>query len=784
MTGSPDEFDIFHVSSSEARLIDTLCDEFESAFRAREAFSLSESLARISEPARPLALECLLVLERDLSRELGLVSRSVNQLRLELEEYLHLLDEVWPRVRAAEAHDSADASSMADLPDFWPDRFRFIRQLGTGGMGAVYLAEHRLLGKQVAVKIPHNFGAGNSETLQRFRREIRTLAQLQHPGLAAALDADFIAGRMFLVMEFVDGRSLHEIVSEQGVLRWHEAVSKISQVAETLAFAHSKDVVHRDVTPRNLMVDSTGRVRVLDLGLARLIEEATRSGDHIFNFSGTPGFAAPEQQEGALPDPRADIYGLGCSLYFLLCGKPMYTAGSLSDLLIHHRESEIPSLTGVDRQIPLRLEILFRRMVAKSPSDRPSSMYEVLEDLQRLQVVPSPNPNQHQLTRRRWLLGGSVTVGVMAGAIMLARQNRSTAGMFTNSIGLPFANWALISRSTDKAALSPPHADAPAGFWGTSLISASQYDHVMGQPSRTVAEMHAGLTWPEANEFCHRLSALPAELAARRRYRLPRESDWSELGALQQDLENGLRVAHRSSSGRSSIRVWLAELNSLGIWSWCEDHLHARVGPRSIGNIPDSERIGQFPLRGGSGLFIHNFDLFMRPTESLVQQDRVELSTENDGRTRYFMPLIAGEPGLLVYRYRLEQPIRSAAIFGKILAHKPTSHVSLEVSGAAGPWKLVDEGFVHDSHLSPRDVSSVVQGGQELLVRFKISEESPRRFWAQALRTSPEPHLQFPNVYQVVVDTAPSSGRIESRLVAPGSLRHARIGLRVFCEIV
>ena len=111
----------------------------------------------------------------------------------------------------------------------------------------------------------------------------------------------------------------------------------------------------------------------------------------------------------------------------------------------------------------------------------------------------------------------------------------------------------------------------------------------------------------------------------------------------------------------------------------------------------------------------------------------------------------------------------------------------MEVSGASGSWKLVDEGFVQDSHLSPRDVSSVVQGGQggqELRVRFRISEKDPRRFWAQALRTSPEPHLQFPYVYQVLVDTAPSSGRIESRLIAPGSLRHARVGLRVFCEII
>ncbi|MGL4550425.1 MAG: protein kinase domain-containing protein [Gemmataceae bacterium] len=259
-----------------------------------------------------------------------------------------------------------------------------LTKLGAGGMGSVFKARHRKMKRVVALKLLAPEVARQGSFVQRFQREVETIAQLAHPNIVMAFDADECDAGHFLVMEFVNGRDLAGDVEKGGPLAIADAVECARQAAEGLAYAHRQGVVHRDVKPANLLRDQSGLVKVADLGLARL-NAAGAQGSSITQAGGILGtvdYMPPEQAlDSTTIDGRADIYSLGCTLYFLLTGRPVYQASSIMGLLLAHRDGPIPSARAIRPDVPASVDAALARMLAKKPADRPATMDDVCQTL-------------------------------------------------------------------------------------------------------------------------------------------------------------------------------------------------------------------------------------------------------------------------------------------------------------------------------------------------------------------------------------------------------------------
>lgn len=262
--------------------------------------------------------------------------------------------------------------------------YQILEKLARGGMGTVYKALHTKLGREVALKVLPVGGLGSEEAIARFEREMKAVGQLDHPHIVRALDAREVGGTRFLVLEYIDGEDLSRLVRRRGPLTVAEACRLVRQAAVGLQYAHEHKLIHRDVKPSNLMIDRQGQLKILDLGLARFRpaepagEEMTRSGETM----GTIEYMAPEQASDTHSvDVRADIYGLGCTLHYLLIGRAPYAGETAYQTLKAHHESPIPSLRAERSDVPEKLDRVFQKMVAKTPAERQASMSEVIADL-------------------------------------------------------------------------------------------------------------------------------------------------------------------------------------------------------------------------------------------------------------------------------------------------------------------------------------------------------------------------------------------------------------------
>ncbi|MGC3967050.1 MAG: serine/threonine-protein kinase [Pirellulales bacterium] len=268
-------------------------------------------------------------------------------------------------------------------------------QLGVGASGAVFKARHKLSGRPTAIKVLNAVRSKDKNAVKRFRREVEAAGKLAHPNIVRAFDAGEFNGQHYLVMEYVDGADLATIVKNSGPLPPEKAMEAIRQTAAALDYAHKLGVIHRDVKPRNLLYDSAGVVRLLDLGLVRFEEGSdtlTATGEMI----GTVDYMSPEQAANTRSaDTRSDIYSLGCTLWFLLTGKKLYEAKGIVERIMMHRSSPRPSLAkACESQISSGLEDLYRKMIAKKADDRVQTMAEVMASLDRLLGRDSSEPKQ------------------------------------------------------------------------------------------------------------------------------------------------------------------------------------------------------------------------------------------------------------------------------------------------------------------------------------------------------------------------------------------------------
>ena len=264
-------------------------------------------------------------------------------------------------------------------------RYKVLGKLGAGGMGVVYKAEHRVMGRLVALKVLSSRTTAKSGAVDRFRREVRIASKLSHPNVVTAHDADEAGGLHFLVMEYVDGVSLDRLLALKGELPVTMVCHFIRQAALGLQHAFEKGMIHRDVKPQNIMVTRKGAVKVLDFGLACV----ARDGDELTSATaakvtspdmvmGTPDFLAPEQAKCSPDvDIRADLYGLGGTLCYLLTGQPPFPGGTAFEKLMAHVGDPPPDISTRRPAIPAALAAVVSKLLAKEPNDRYATPAEV-----------------------------------------------------------------------------------------------------------------------------------------------------------------------------------------------------------------------------------------------------------------------------------------------------------------------------------------------------------------------------------------------------------------------
>src|SRR5882762_6626958 len=282
------------------------------------------------------------------------------------------------RLREKESRSSSSFDSIDDarfVPgDILADRYRIVGLIGKGGMGEVYRADDLKLGQPVALKFLPDELLRDGAALARFHREVRVARQVSHKNVCRVYDIGEIDGRHFLSMEFIKGEELSSLLRRIGRLPQDKAIQIARQICAGLAAAHEAGVLHRDLKPANIMIDGDGNARVLDFGLAGLVEEF---GDEE-KRAGTPAYMAPEQLEGKDQTIKTDIYSLGLVLYELFTGRRAFEAASLNELIKLRRSDTTPtSATSIVKDLDPVVEKVIDRCIQKDPSLRPSTALQV-----------------------------------------------------------------------------------------------------------------------------------------------------------------------------------------------------------------------------------------------------------------------------------------------------------------------------------------------------------------------------------------------------------------------
>ncbi len=418
------DHDYARLPNDQKLLIDRLCSRFEAALKTGSRPKAEAVLKKLPANMRLAALGELLPLEADYRLREG------KPLTLpELEQRFPDVDPAWlancVRTEAPETEFGVGLPAEPETP--LPERlgdYRIVGRLGSGGMGAVYRAIHERMGREVAVKLLRPEIQKNPMLLQRFDREVRAAAKLSHPNIVAALDAREHEGLHFLVTELVEGRDLDQTVRLSGALPIVDAVECVLQAARGLSYAHSQGVIHRDIKPANLLRAKDGTVKILDMGLARLNNTDPSTDVNLTGtgvMMGTAAYMPPEQaRDTRKADARSDLYSLGCTLFYLLTGRTAFTGTTQMDMILSHVNQPIPSLRQINVQIPLAVDRIFQRLVAKNPDDRFQSADQLIPVLQSA-LDDCRRPSDHQ------------TLVEQLQSMKLDSRSTSTAGSMENS---------------------------------------------------------------------------------------------------------------------------------------------------------------------------------------------------------------------------------------------------------------------------------------------------------------------------------------------------------------
>jgi eukaryotic-like serine/threonine-protein kinase len=273
------------------------------------------------------------------------------------------------------------AVSDSLIDTLFDGRYRIQRKLGAGGMADVYLAEDQELGRRVAIKILNGRHANDDQFIERFRREAKNAAALNHPNIVSIYDRGEAEDTYYIAMEYLDGRTLKELIVSRGAAPVNVAIEYARQILSALRFAHRHGIVHRDIKPHNVLVDGEGRVKVTDFGIARAgTSQMTETGSIV----GTAQYLSPEQAKGGEVDPRSDLYSLGIVLYELLTGKTPFEGETPVEIAMKHLSTAPKPPSKLRADIPRELDMVVLRALAKNPDDRYQSADEMEADLERV----------------------------------------------------------------------------------------------------------------------------------------------------------------------------------------------------------------------------------------------------------------------------------------------------------------------------------------------------------------------------------------------------------------
>jgi eukaryotic-like serine/threonine-protein kinase len=353
-------------------------------------------------------------------------------------------------------------------------KYKLLERLGKGGMALVFLCEHQVMKRLVALKILPTAHAEDRELLGRFHREARALSQLRHPNIVGAYDVDHANKVHFLVMEYVDGGDLDVIVQRSGPLPFERAAHYIRQAAQGLQHAHECGLIHRDIKPGNLLVDRAGTVKLLDLGLARIFHETTddlTTGRDVRTLLGTVDYLAPEQAlDSHDVDIRADIYGLGATFYFLLTGKGLFEDGTVAQKLSWHLHRPPVPITQLRPDVPAEMIRVLERMLAKKPEDRYQTPEEVVEALASWTMSPIAPPSPSELPQLSMAARGS---GQLSGVQrMVTPSTRSVIAPQSPIVESPPSKATQLTSSERIAVEEPPAPKEPTPGARPSAIEA------------------------------------------------------------------------------------------------------------------------------------------------------------------------------------------------------------------------------------------------------------------------------------------------------------------------
>jgi predicted Ser/Thr protein kinase len=323
------------------------------------------------------------------------------------------------------------------------DRYEIEEVVGSGGMSTVFRAHDEQLDRRVAIKILHDRFADDGEYVARFRQEARSVAQLAHPNIVTVIDRGEDRGQQFIVFEFIDGENLKDLIRRSAPLPVREAIETAVVVADGLAFAHERGLVHRDVKPQNVLLSKDGAIKVTDFGIARSLEVdhgMTQTGTVV----GTAEYLAPEQASGGVVSPAADVYSLGVVLWEMLTGRVPFGGDNLVTVALRHVNEPAPDIREVRPDVPPRLAAAIDTALQKDPARRFPTMRAFAQELRAClapaaadgvtQVLPAAKPRttEKRSRRRVWPLVVIALVlvlgGVAAFVIARGRTGGSTAG--------------------------------------------------------------------------------------------------------------------------------------------------------------------------------------------------------------------------------------------------------------------------------------------------------------------------------------------------------------------
>jgi serine/threonine-protein kinase len=258
-------------------------------------------------------------------------------------------------------------------------RYKLEAKLGSGGMSTVYLARDTTLDRPVAVKVMHREMSEQADQLQRFRQEARAVAKLSHPNVVAVIDAGEDGGHPYIVFEYVEGETLKQRINRIGALGAQEALAYAIEVGRGLAVAHARNLVHRDIKPQNVLIDSEGRAKLTDFGISRQLEQdgMTATGRVL----GTTDYVSPEQAMGHAVDQRSDVYSLGVVLYEMLTGQVPFHADSQVGVAMKHVNEELPDVQQRRPELSAAAAMAVERATTKDPNDRYQNVGEMIDDL-------------------------------------------------------------------------------------------------------------------------------------------------------------------------------------------------------------------------------------------------------------------------------------------------------------------------------------------------------------------------------------------------------------------